>query len=94
MIQDKKELHDFFVNMAKFSNQQWKVIKTNPKMFHFHEIDNDKDINARLHIDEDVLLVQFKITGEKQSRIVGYFDDKNVFNIIAYDYDHKIYPRK
>ena len=35
----------------------------------------------------------FKIPGEKQSRIVGYFDNENVFNIVAYDYKHSIYKR-
>ena len=61
--------------------------------FHFHEIDDDKNINARLMIDEKIVIVQFKILGEKQSRIVGYFDNENVFNIVAYDYNHNIYQR-
>lgn len=93
MIQDKAELYDFFVNIASFSTQKWKDIKINPKIFHFHEIDDDKDINAKLKIDDEITLVQFKIPGEKQSRIVGYFDNENVFNIVAYDYKHSIYKR-
>ena len=93
MIQEKSEFCNFFVNMAKFSVQKWKDIKANPRIFHFHEIDDDKNINARLMIDEKIVIVQFKIPGEKQSRIVGYFDNENVFNIVAYDYNHKIYQR-
>ena len=93
MIQKKEELYYFFVNMSKFSTQKWKDIKTKPNIYHFHEIDNDKNINAKLKIDEEITLVQFKIPGEKQSRIVGYFDNENVFNIVTYDYKHLIYKR-
>lgn len=93
MITGKSELYDFFVNMADFSTQKWKDIKTKPKIFHFHEIDNDKNINAKLDVSEEIALVQFKIPGEKQSRVVGYFDSGNVFNIVVYDYNHQIYSR-
>lgn len=91
-IKNKKEFFSFFSKMQSFSSLKWKDIKTN-KQFHFHEIDYDKHINSKLKIAEEISLVQFKLIGDKESRVIGFFDNDNVFNIVAYDYLHKIYPR-
>lgn len=93
MITKKKEFINFFLGMRKFSNLTWKDIKED-KQFHFHEIDTDKNINSKLKIDETIPLVQFKLPDDKESRIIGYFDSKNIFNIVVYDYTHQIYKRK
>lgn len=71
----------------------WSQIKMSGN-FHFHEIDFDKNINSKLKILPEISLMQFKLSGDRKSRIVGYFDNNNVFNIVAYDYSHKIYPKK
>lgn len=88
------ELFDFLSRMSEFSRKTWTEIKQTPKMFHFHDIERDNMIFSKLKIDNDTPLVQFKLTGDKESRIVGYFDEKNVFSIIAYDYNHRVYPKK
>lgn len=91
--ESKKEFHRFFSRISGFSSMTWGKIKLSGS-YHFHEIDNDKHINSKLKINQGISLVQFKLSGDKESRVVGYFDNDNVFNIVAYDYNHKIYPRK
>ena len=92
-IENKRELFNFFSNISSFSSLTWQQIKISGN-YHFHEIDSDKDINSKLNVPEEISLIQFKLSGDRESRIIGYFDDRNVFNIVAYDYKHKIYPRK
>lgn len=84
-------LYDFFSALQKVSSLTWREIKTKPKMFHFHEIPGDKAIYNEIKI-KDTLLIQMKLTGDRESRVVGFFDESNVFNIVAYDYNHNIYP--
>ena len=85
-------LYAFFTALKKISSLTWQQIKTNPRMFHFHEIPGDKAIYSEVKIREDTLLIQMKLTGDKESRLVGFFDEENIFNVVAYDYNHKIYP--
>ncbi|MBR0101269.1 MAG: hypothetical protein IJP90_16365 [Treponema sp.] len=90
--EDVCSLYSFFTALQKISLLTWRDIKTKPRMFHFHEIPGDKPIYNEMKIKEDTLLIQMKLTGDRESRIVGFFDEKNIFNIVAYDYNHKIYP--
>ncbi|MGN0728027.1 hypothetical protein [Treponema sp.] len=84
-------LYNFFNHISVLSQLTWYDIKTR-KQYHFHDIENKKNINKMLKIDSDIVLTQFKIIGEQESRIIGYFDN-NIFYIVAYDYNHKIYPK-
>ena len=92
-ISNKKEFFNFFNNIQRFSSKTWEEIKKNKKQFHFHEIEFDKGIHSKLKIPNDIELIQFKLPSDKESRIVGYFDSDNIFNIVIYDYRHQIYPR-
>lgn len=89
-------LYDFFSALQKISTLTWREIKQKPKMFHFHEIPGDKAIYNEIKFKEtvikDTLLIQMKLPGDRESRIVGFFDEANIFNIVAYDYNHNIYP--
>lgn len=89
----KEEFINFFLGLRDFSQCKWKDIKTHHQ-FHYHEIDDDKNINSKLSIDETIPLVQFKFPGDKESRVIGFFDSNNIFNIVLYDYSHQIYKRK
>lgn len=91
-IENKKEFYNFFTHISGFSNLTWEKIKTGD--YHFHEIDNDKNINTKLKVSQEISLIQFKLSGDRESRIIGFFDSDNVFNVVAYDYNHKVYPRK
>lgn len=86
----RNSLYNFFVNIRELSQFNWGYMKNKPSVFHFHSIDEDipglQDFN---HID----LAQFKVPGQKQGRFIGYFDEKNIFNILIYDSQHNVYSR-
>ena len=78
-----------------FSEKTWGEIKQDSVKFHYHAIENDKSIYKEIKFKDEIpTLYQFKLLGCKQSRIIGFYDEKNNFNIVAYDYSHQIYKRK
>ncbi len=83
-----------FLNSSKdFSNMTWRDISKDSKQFHFHDIDKDIPELQDFEI-KDVVFVQFKLPNHKQSRFVGFFDERSIFNIVIFDYDHNICKRK
>ena len=89
--EERNLLYNFLPNLKDFSQLSWYQIKINPAMFHCHEV--EKDIKG-LDDYRDIDLVQFKLPGQKQGRIIGFFDENNVFKILLYDANHQIYKRK
>ena len=83
-----------FLNASKdFGNMTWEDISKNSKQFHFHEVDKEIPELNDFEI-EDVSFVQFKLPNHKQSRFVGFFDERNIFNVVIFDYCHNVYARK
>lgn len=94
-IEDSNEarhnLYNVFDGLTQLSNFTWEWIKNNPRIFHFHDIDI---YVAELHkFNDSIDYSQFKVPNLAQGRFVGYFDENNVFNIVLYDANHKIYSR-
>lgn len=88
---DKSELHKFLSRLANFSKFTWGEIKRSGK-FHFHIVDYDKKV-YKLIDDKNLELHQFKVQGDGEARIIGYFNTENIFCIVAYDYNHQLYPK-
>lgn len=88
-------LHSFLEALKNISKMRWKEIISAAKQFHYHIIPNEKRIYKELFNQNEEIpeLYQFKLTGDRQSRIVGYFDSFYNFQIVAYDYKHQIYPQ-
>lgn len=88
-------LHNFLESLSNISKMKWKEIIYAAKQFHYHIIPNEKKIYKELFNENEEIpeLYQFKLTGDRQSRIIGYFDSIYTFQIVAYDYKHQIYPQ-
>lgn len=93
--QKECNLYNFLEGLSAFSEKTWGEIKQDSVKFHYHAIENDKSIYKEIKFKDEIpTLYQFKLLGCKQSRIIGFYDEKNNFNIVAYDYSHQIYKRK
>ncbi|MDD3594013.1 MAG: hypothetical protein PHX18_05235 [Candidatus Gastranaerophilales bacterium] len=90
--QDKNCFYNFLFQSVDFCNKTWKEIFEQKRQFHFHDIEKEIDGLQSFPI-EDVTFVQFTLPNFQEARFVGFFDDKNIFNIIIFDYKHCIYSR-
>lgn len=69
----------------------WRELRQDSQ-FHCHDIDNGfKFTDPEL---EGWPPIQIKLPGMKRGRLVGFIDEKFVFNVVKYDKDHIIYPDK
>ena len=91
--QHKNGFYNFLNAVKDFSSMTWQDISKKSKQFHFHEVDKEIPELNDFEI-EDVSFVQFKLPNHKQSRFVGFFDERNIFNIVIFDYGHNVYARK
>lgn len=88
-------LYNFLEGLKSFSERTWGEIKKKPAQFHYHEIENDKSIYKEISFEDEIpTLYQFKLPSDRQSRVVGFYDEKNDFNVVIYDYSHQVYKRK
>jgi hypothetical protein len=86
---DKNSLFNFLNSAKDFSNQTWGEIKR-CHGFHAHSVNESVPESNHLNVS----LFQFKLPNHSEGRFVGYFDENNVFCVLLYDRNHKIYKRK
>jgi hypothetical protein len=86
---DKNSLFNFFNAVADFSNKTWGQIKR-CRNFHAHSIDEPVPELKSLNVS----LFQFKLPNHDKGRFIGYFGRNNIFYVLLYDKNHKIYARK
>jgi hypothetical protein len=96
-IKEYKDFHTMFERLKAMSQFQWKDIIKSPQVFHFHPIEWAQTSEAngfRLSPAElnEVPAWQFK--SFKECRIIGFFNNKSIFELIWIDRDHKVYPQK
>ncbi|MHB8276521.1 MAG: hypothetical protein ACYDIA_02560 [Candidatus Humimicrobiaceae bacterium] len=95
-INNIRDFYKFFENLKRISSLTWGDIEQSHE-FHFHPInwrkDNVPDVIKKLPENiKGFRLVQFKAFGE--SRIVGFFNSKNVFEFLLVDKNHLIFIEK
>ena len=81
-------------HLAKMSEYKWKDIK-NSHQFHAHEIDWCKSsepigFNKYPDIVKNTPSFQFKIF--KEARMIGFFNESNIFEIVWLDRSHQVCP--
>jgi len=89
-----KEYGALFEFLKNMSQKIWREIKSN-RFWHMHEVvwgDTTMSNKKLPQIFLDNPVWQFK-AGEER-RIVGFFRNDNVFEIVWLDYDHTIYKDK
>lgn len=94
-IEHKKDFYSLVEHLKGFSDLTWGEIKRNPRQFHAHDI----DWNQSSHKGKKLPLVftkfpAFQFKAFKECRIIGFFNDKNIFEIVWVDRDHVIYKEK
>ncbi|MDA8325368.1 MAG: hypothetical protein M0033_04035 [Nitrospiraceae bacterium] len=90
------DFYEFFEKLRAISALKWKDIKFSGH-YHFHPIEwsltaepsGFKELPAIL---KGYPACQFKIFGE--CRIIGFFNQNNIFEIVWIDRHHKVYPGK
>jgi hypothetical protein len=94
---NKHDMKLLFNALKKMSNHTWKQIFDDLKdHYHAHQIKWDKTDfpNGLSHLPvelKDMPAWQFKTFSE--CRVVGFFNEYNVFKICWIDRHHKVYPR-
>ena len=95
---ERKEFLYFFKRLKELSAYTWgQIFGEHRGFFHAHEINwnETKEKQGFCHLPKDLRgfpAYQFEIF--KEARIVGYFNQDNVFKIIWVDRFHEIYPQK
>lgn len=95
-IIDYQDFHIMFERLKSMSQLKWKDIK-HTHMFHFHPIEWGKTSEPKGFklIPSDLNEApawQFK--SFKECRMIGFFNQDNVFELVWVDRDHGIYPHK
>ena len=87
----KEDFYQFLCGCQKICGMTWRELRQDSQ-FHCHDIDNGfKFTDPEL---EGWPPIQIRLPGMKQGRLVGFIDEKFVFNVVKYDKDHIIYPDK
>lgn len=79
------------------SGETWRDIKGNRNHFHAHEVtwSTTQEKGGFKHLAESFQrfpAFQFKVFDI--CRVFGFFDEKNIFQIVWIDRDHQIYPKR
>ena len=96
-IQECEDFHTMFDRLKSMSKLTWKDILEAQHIYHFHPVEwiSTSERNGfKLMPSElnEVPAWQFKLF--KECRIFGFFNQKNIFELVWIDRDHKVYPRK
>lgn len=97
-IDEVEEFHEMFERLKAMSGLKWYDIKKARHQYHFHEIEwhetsepfgFSKDIPRTLQVYP---ACQFKLF--KECRIIGFFNQNSIFEIVWIDRNHEVYPKK
>jgi len=96
-IIDYKDFHIMFERLQAMSQLKWKDIINTPQMYHCHPINWSKTpevhgFNLLPPALNEAPPWQFK--SFKECRIIGFFNQNSVFELVWIDRDHKACPRK
>ena len=90
-MRDQNDFYNFMLGCKKIVDFTWKELKEDSQ-FHCHEINNGFKFSGS--IIQDFVPLQIRLPGNKQGRIVGFIDEKFVFNVVKFDKEHQIYKDK
>ena len=97
-IANVKDFYTIFERLRAMSQLKWKDIVDAPDTYHFHIIEwkYSSEPSGFKHLSsefkEEPTALQFKVF--RECRAVGFFNTKNIFELIWIDRDHKVYRRK
>jgi hypothetical protein len=83
-----------FHGLHDISQMKWRDLKQS-HVFHAHEVnwDDTAEKNGFNHLPQPLQEIPpFQIAPYGVCRIFGFFDEKNSYNIVWIDREHKIYP--
>jgi hypothetical protein len=85
-----------FERLKTMSGLKWRAIRDSSQ-FHFHPIEWEEtsEPNGFKHLPPELKEfppLQFKLF--RECRVVGFFNQNNIFELVWIDRDHKVYPRR
>ena len=93
-IKTKEDWQEMIHGLHKISQFPWGEIKENRRIFHAHEISKTNRHRPRfIEVMPQILKENppFQFKSHHECRVVGFFDNKAVFQIIWIDRNHEIY---
>lgn len=88
------DFYEMFERLKTLSSLKWKEIKFSGN-YHFHDVEWSQSTELKgfnASILKDFPALQFKLFQE--CRILGFFNQNNVFEIVWIDRHHKVFKRK
>lgn len=96
-IIDCGDFHTMFDRLKRMSQLTWQEIINASHMYHFHPIEWNKTSERhgfKLAPKELNEAPAWQFKSFRECRIIGFFNSKNIFELVWIDRDHQVYPQK
>lgn len=95
-ITQSSDFHEMFEKLNIMAQKKWKEMINSPKYFHFHRIkwESTAEPNGFKNLNHKELPPAWQFKSFKECRMIGFFNSRNIFEVVWIDREHKVYPNK